>query len=241
MQNGLAGPAAQEVWQAAEYLASCFLQEPDLRSAFSSRLQEVLMERYQDHWYPDEPHRGCAYRAITYAPPIIDPLLLRAAELAGVHDAAFSKQHQTEPEILLWVNPGEVKQLRGKGIQYIWTDGSAKENPYSKLRMKIEPTKVNVRYDNCSEQPTGSPCSSHPLDGSCPGTPFISESPASSMIPMMAPLPPQANAPVAAGSNNLGANMGAMRPDGGMQQQPPQPPRSSPMRGSVMLPYVACS
>jgi hypothetical protein len=52
----------------------------------------------------EEPHRGCAFRSLTYAPPLVDSLLMRAAELAGVRDAAFgSAQSRAETDFLLWV------------------------------------------------------------------------------------------------------------------------------------------
>mmetsp|Transcript_35596 Transcript_35596/g.114416 ORF Transcript_35596/g.114416 Transcript_35596/m.114416 type:complete len:99 (+) Transcript_35596:404-700(+) len=54
-----------------------------------------------------------------------------------------------EPYFLLWVNPGEVKVLRGKGLpQYIYQEGSRQANPYDTgLRLKIERTVVNVSLD----------------------------------------------------------------------------------------------
>lgn len=144
----------QEVAAAAEFLLNILQQEVD-RSTLGSRLQEMLVERYQGHWYPDEPHRGCAYRSLQLSPSFVDALLLRAAELAGVNLASRGCE-----EILLWVNPGEVKALRGgKNMQFIWTDGTTAENPYSKLKLKIEPTKTTARFDN-PDQPTDSPCSS---------------------------------------------------------------------------------
>ncbi|EOD08845.1 hypothetical protein EMIHUDRAFT_438238 [Emiliania huxleyi CCMP1516] len=54
-----------------------------------------------------------------------------------------------EPYFLLWVNPGEVKVLRGKGLpQHIYQEGSRQANPYDTgLRLKIERTVVNVSLD----------------------------------------------------------------------------------------------
>ena len=63
-----------------------------------------MNSHYEGHWYVDEPHRGCAYRSLTYAPPLVDGLLMRAAEEAGVRDAAFgSAQARGEADFLLWV------------------------------------------------------------------------------------------------------------------------------------------
>lgn len=72
------------------------------------RPQEMLYLHFAGHWYVEEPHRGCAFRSLTYAPPLVDSLLMRAADGAGVRDAAFgSAQARGETDFLLWVRaPG---------------------------------------------------------------------------------------------------------------------------------------
>lgn len=73
-------------------------------SCLPFRSQETLYAQYAGHWYLNEPQRGCAYRSMTYAPPLVDSLLMRAAESAGVRDAAFgSAQSRGEADFLLWV------------------------------------------------------------------------------------------------------------------------------------------
>lgn len=74
-----------------------------------ARLQEFLYAHFNGHWYVEEPHRGCAFRSLTYAPPLVDSLLMRAAEGAGVRDAAFgSAQARGETDFLLWVRAPPV-------------------------------------------------------------------------------------------------------------------------------------
>jgi len=79
------------------------------------------------------------------------------AELTGLKESFHNHRNQPD-DLLLWVNPGEVKLLRGKSLTLVWTDGTSDQNPYAKLRLKIEPTKLNVRYD-VMDEPTRSPSS----------------------------------------------------------------------------------
>ena len=138
--------------------------------------QEILIERHRGHWYPHEPHRGCGYRALTCTPQTMDPLIQRAAQGSGIKDMLqeFCKTFTDAGELICWVrartplpsthasgprvaaltacrraqiNPGEVKVLRGKAHELLYTDGAGSDNPYAKLRINIEPTKLNVKVD----------------------------------------------------------------------------------------------
>ena len=67
--------------------------------------QELLLARFQGHWYPDEPHRGCAYRALMSNINSLDPLLLRAAEATGqrgLHES-FIRVFSEAGEVTCWV------------------------------------------------------------------------------------------------------------------------------------------
>ena len=58
------------------------------------------------------------------------------------------------------INPGEVKVLRGRTQQVIYSDGTGSDNPYSKLRINIEPTRLAVKVDHVEPQVPNSPVSS---------------------------------------------------------------------------------
>jgi hypothetical protein len=181
-------------------------------------LQELLIARFEGHWYPDEPHRGCAYRALLNTVCSLDPLLLRAAESTGQRglQESFSRQFNESGEVHCWINPGEVKVLRGRNQQIIYSDGKGSDNPYEKLRIKIEPTRLAVKVDPVEHVPN-SPVSSaqslvggaepfgvfRPPGNTSQGCSSQSQSPtespmqcwrvASSGPPSMAPLPPHMN------------------------------------------------
>jgi len=182
-------------------------------------VQELLNARYQGHWYPDEPHRGCAYRALLSTVNSIDPLMLRAADSTGHRglQESFMRQFSDAGEVTCWINPGEVKVLRGRAQHVIYSDGTTSDNPYEKLKIKIEPTRLAVKVDPVEYVPT-SPVSSqgggHSLGGTdafcgfrhgntsqgCSSHNSQSQSPTESPMqswragaggpPAMAPLPP---------------------------------------------------
>ena len=63
------------------------------------------LARFQGHWYPDEPHRGCAFCALMSNVNSLDPLLLRAAEATGqrgLHES-FVRVFADAGEVTCWV------------------------------------------------------------------------------------------------------------------------------------------
>jgi len=62
---------------------------------------------------------------------------------------------------LLQINPGEVKVLKGRSQHVIYTDGTGSDNPYEKLRIKIEATRLAVKVDPVEHIPSSPAGSSH--------------------------------------------------------------------------------
>ena len=69
----------------------------------------------------------------------IDPLLMRAAESTGQRGLyeSFVRVFADAGEVCCWVNPGEVKVLRGRSLSVVYSDGKGSDNPYEKLRVKV--------------------------------------------------------------------------------------------------------
>jgi len=165
-----------EVMHAANWFGEQLFEPNEQRAIFVERLQDLLNTRFQGHWYPDEPHRGCAFRAVLSTVNCLDPLLLRAAESTGQRglQESFNKQFADAGEVACWINPGEVKVLRGRSQQIVFSDGTGSDNPYEKLRIKIEPTRLAVQVDPSNNMPN-SPVSSqggHSLGGGDVFAPF---------------------------------------------------------------------
>lgn len=72
---------------------------------FSSCLSALLRDRFENHWYQDEPFKGQGYRCIRInsAEPV-DPVLEKAASDSGIRYSDLNMPH----ELTLWVDPDEV-------------------------------------------------------------------------------------------------------------------------------------
>ncbi|NXH94352.1 B915 protein, partial [Pachycephala philippinensis] len=77
----------------------------------AARLTTVLFEKYKNHWYPENPCRGQAFRCIRInKQQPRDPLLEQACEESGVD---FSRLGLPE-ELTAWVDPFEVSCRYGE-------------------------------------------------------------------------------------------------------------------------------
>lgn len=125
-------------WLASEIVAAS--ASADDRKSFESAISVALAERYAGHWYPDEPHRGCAFRSVECSNGRLDPLLVAVARQAKVAAAA-------ERDFMLWVNPGEVKVVLDGARKHLFCEGAA-PNPYSRALVTIKRTRLDVAIED---------------------------------------------------------------------------------------------
>lgn len=78
---------------------------------FSQSLQELLLEHYRHHWFPEKPSRGSAYRCIRINHKI-DPLIGQAADRIGLNGQQMFKLLPSE--LTLWIDPYEVSYRIGE-------------------------------------------------------------------------------------------------------------------------------
>ncbi|KAK3601936.1 hypothetical protein CHS0354_038793 [Potamilus streckersoni] len=72
---------------------------------FSDHLTELLLEKFKNHWYAENPQKGQAYRCIRVTPVSpIDPLLNKAATLSGLNYSDL----RLPTELTIWIDPQEV-------------------------------------------------------------------------------------------------------------------------------------
>lgn len=72
---------------------------------FAEKLTQILQEKYKNHWYPEKPSKGQAYRCIRVNKfQRVDPDVLKACENSCIlySDLGLPK------ELTLWVDPCEV-------------------------------------------------------------------------------------------------------------------------------------
>ncbi|XP_078740571.1 uncharacterized protein LOC144953807 [Lampetra fluviatilis] len=77
----------------------------------TAKLTARLLDRYKNHWYPEQPSRGQAYRCLRMnSIKAVDPVLAAACEASGIAYAELGLPR----ELTVWVDPGEVSCRYGE-------------------------------------------------------------------------------------------------------------------------------
>jgi len=105
-----------EVQQAIKLLRD-FLEmnrriHPDKIDCFCNRLERLLIERYANHWHPQRPHKGSAYRCLRLSERHMDPVIATAAKESGVSKDELASTLPTE--LTVWIDPYDVSYRIGE-------------------------------------------------------------------------------------------------------------------------------
>ncbi|XP_061607995.1 protein BTG4 [Phyllopteryx taeniolatus] len=83
----------------------------DGRERFAAALTSALFESYKNHWHPNVPTKGQAYRCLRMnRVQLQDPVLQKACERSGVRYEDLGLPQ----ELTVWVDPGEVSCRYGE-------------------------------------------------------------------------------------------------------------------------------
>ncbi|XP_051258065.1 protein BTG4 [Dicentrarchus labrax] len=83
----------------------------DGRERFAAALTSVLFENYKNHWHPNAPTKGQAYRCLRMnRMQLQDPVLQQACERGAVRYEDLGLPQ----ELTVWVDPGEVSCRYGE-------------------------------------------------------------------------------------------------------------------------------
>jgi protein Tob/BTG len=99
---------------------------------FTTKMEELLCERYRHHWHPQTPLLGSGFRCIRIN-HTMDPLIAAAAHASGVSSEQLSAFPE---ELTLWVDPNEVCFRIGENGSICDID----ENVFNDLKPRKEST-----------------------------------------------------------------------------------------------------
>jgi protein Tob/BTG len=106
-----------EVHSAADFLMNLLrvrhvnsLSESQLLT-FKGSLQDVLLQRYRSHWYPEVPTKGSGYRCIRINGKL-DPIIEQAGTAVGLNARQLKKM--LPQELTMWIDPDEVSYRIGE-------------------------------------------------------------------------------------------------------------------------------
>lgn len=109
--------------------------------SFEESLRRMLLQKYEKHWFVHEPMKGCGFRSLSYD-VVVDPLLLKASEAAGIVDIATRL-----PRAIMFVNPGQVK-VRLLDDRRYWNTSEG----YDYETLETSPTKaLNIETEQWTE------------------------------------------------------------------------------------------
>ena len=77
---------------------------------FRRRMEELLMERYKNHWNPSNPTQGSAYRCIRINGSRLDPVVREAAKVTGLSNIS----EYLPSQLTLWIDPSDVSYRIGE-------------------------------------------------------------------------------------------------------------------------------
>lgn len=80
-----------------------------------ARLAELLSQRFENHWYPEKPLKGSAYRCVNISidDGSVDSVLLQAGEEVGISKSGLMVVFPKG--LALWIDPNDVSCRLGKG------------------------------------------------------------------------------------------------------------------------------
>ncbi|KAL2295780.1 hypothetical protein Nmel_017301 [Mimus melanotis] len=135
---------------------------------FAAKLTTILFEKYKNHWYPEKPSRGQAFRCIRInKQQAREPLLERACVDTGLE----STQLGLPKEVTVWVDPFEVSCRYGERNQpFTVARFDGKENPELPQHVSLAVAKAALDYESgtssdeemVSKEPKAIPTVSNP-------------------------------------------------------------------------------
>ncbi|XP_034976620.1 protein BTG3 [Zootoca vivipara] len=130
--------------------------EKEKLERFRESLTTILCERYKDHWYPEKPCKGQAYRCIRINRQYTkDDAILKACMESDLDYSALT----LKGAITIWIDPGEVSCRLGENNRpFTVKEDKEEEEERRKSSSSGKATPESETSDYHSESPSESPC-----------------------------------------------------------------------------------
>lgn len=126
-----------------EHLETTTSLSPKHIDLFRDNLEYLMIERFQNHWHPEKPLKGNAFRCLNVDSTAIDPLLVKASTASGISPLTF--QQMFPDGLALWIDPMDVCCRIGKRpvIRTIygngWVNNSKGRDQLNHINLKSSP------------------------------------------------------------------------------------------------------
>lgn len=181
--------------------------------AFERALVQVLMQRYTGHWYESDPERGHAWRAISLDDFQLDPVLIKAARLAGLSSrtvhAALKQCHLGECVVFCDPFCVSVQQRKTRVVHTIHADVEGQRRHAVPAPTGLSHPRTNasqqlmVARQHFATNSRSTGASSSAPRGVSPPRSYLPFTPSTSVSPLVAGQPTMAAPPEPRGSNLL--------------------------------------
>ncbi|XP_028400047.1 protein BTG2-like [Dendronephthya gigantea] len=109
----------EEIACACEFLCSKLRSDSNITltqgqlETFRTVLNDLIVDKFTNHWYPSKPIRGSGFRCVNIDKDtkIVDPMLIKAAEVSDITKDIFLSVFRFG--LALWVDPGDVSYRTG--------------------------------------------------------------------------------------------------------------------------------
>lgn len=129
----------EEIGAAVEFLTCLVGKNADITAeqaqVFQRSLDTILSEKFEGHWFPDQPFKGQAYRCIRVNSSVPwDSALEKAAKMSGLQ----YENLKLPLELTIWVDPHEVCCRFGESSGSFFTIASFKDKENLPDNVKVE-------------------------------------------------------------------------------------------------------
>ena len=116
---------------------------------FKDTLEQLIIARFENHWHPNKPLKGNAFRCINIETTGIDPVLLKATKASGISPSVLLEIFPGG--LALWIDPGEVSCRIGKGSICPLYCNTPQQQSSSRSERPLQPVYFNSTYRQCSQ------------------------------------------------------------------------------------------